>query len=309
MGPRQLVPLAELRALDGLVHLLDLQLSATGRVPGLVVAVVDCEEVNRIFEGGLEAALRPSRLGGGVWRRIFARLARLRARGMEMRVTWTPAHKTLEYYAEAGRPAMHWYGNGAVDEVAKEAAAGVRLEEDTRSRVVAAYGEAVAVARWAVAQHHFSTEFRIWDDDGEERVVRQPSRLPESALADHQIEVRGDVSYCIRCRKQSGSGAGLQKLLAGRCRPFVPGEGDEDAKVHGSHDLWVSRNVVWCRKCGAYSEAATRGLSGECRPASRWGAACIRKLRRGEHPVKAGVLLGPAVRARPVVAGGVPAGF
>ena len=87
----------------------------------------------------------------------------------------------------------------------------------------------------------------------------------------------------------------------GGSTPFIPrpkavpivkavrakGNGVHSLPMFGSgHDLRLSGQVVWCRKCGRYGEERVRadGLGGPCKGPRSANPAHMKDLRRGIHP-------------------------
>ena len=54
--------------------------------------------------------------------------------------------------------------------------------------------------------------------------------------------------------------------------------------------LRVAGGLVFCRRCGRYSEAKVRGLAANCRPPAGGTSLALRRLARGRHPATGAVL-------------------
>lgn len=184
--------------------------------------------------------------------------------------------------AEAiGIRALDVLGNAKADEFAKFGAGMRRLPESTVSAYMAALRHNLAFISLLASAHVERCRLQAWDDDEQLQPARAVLKIPALHVAAHSLVRDGERTFCELCRRCARADAGMGRLMAMACVPFVPAAPGEGV-IHHSHVLMDSCGVLWGSKCGAYASTAPRLLRLACpRKPSRFGAQAIRRFGRG----------------------------
>ena len=195
----------------------------------------------------------------GIWRRIWAKIEDI---GEELvRVEWVPAHLSESQardrdLAEWKRQANQW-----ADELAKKGAA----RHEGHAELEAIVGLADHRVRFVQWLARFQVAVHRW-------------------LMKHQLQ-----DYCWPQReKQADSAPG--QLLVMRMPPGTRREGKRRRRrpMDKSHALSRNGDLIWCRRCGCWSQSRVLCLAGPCRPERLQEYGAYRKrlndLRAGRHP-------------------------
>ena len=129
------------------------------------------------------------------------------------------------------------------------------------------------------------------------RGVLLPLAPPQLVVFAHRFTVIDGCTCCERCHRGTSTAAGLCKLKALPCLPYVPERAGDASRAHSSHCLRVSAGVLWCLRCGRYASKQMKALVEPCSQPSEWGAKCIHRFKAGIHPDPSREIryLGPSV--------------
>jgi len=202
--------------------------------------------------------------------------------------------KKVKSHLEEGDVGVHitredFTANQAADECASEGARMARLPQHIIQQVIDIDNKAVRVQRRlteVALQVAIQTPSIYSATSGADRVARsrasraQRQSNVEQALQEttHSVIEKGGYKLCVVCRGRPTKGCGTLEWLASLC----PGRPHQ---IHQSHDVSCTRELWWCRKCGAYSSAKiSAGLQGTCHRPTDWGKKVLSKLMDGRLP-------------------------
>ena len=187
-------------------------------------------------------------------------------------------------------PIFHVAGNVFADKWAGHAAANCRIDEATRKSLHIVDGltwkvQSRIVAAVQLAQTISARPKRAPRDGPQQQQPRSTEELL-TALADlgHVFELSGMSKprrACTRCMRTARDGELLALLGAGPCAMVTELTSAGSANlapqrvlgvhllgttaVHDSHNLWRSRDVFFCSRCGAWARLFPRDLARECK--------------------------------------------
>ena len=270
----------------------------------------DCLAVEQTFQHGKAWATAPERPLARVWVLIFACVDDAPD---SVDLSWMPAHTTE---ADVGRARLSngqllttvdRTANAAADSHAKQAAREVRVPLEVRRRVDKAALEVYYIAKWlgvvtARANGMPSTPERDAESTlarrrrtGEQRPRRVRARTPPPPrpvqLGGHDAVWSGHDWVCRVCRYRSRKRG---PFLRQRCSGSAAVRWAERAETlrasgatdGGGHTRFLTDDVLWCDRCGAYAISQAIGLAKPCSGKPTGGTlARLGLLRRGLHPV------------------------
>ena len=217
-----------------------------------------------------------------------------------------PCHfKKVKSHLEEGDVGVHitredFTANQAADECAKDGARMARLPQHIIQQVIDIDNKAVRVQRRlteVALQVAIQTPSLYSATSQADRVARsRASRAQrhlnvEQALQEttHSVSCSAQGKFCTVCRGRPTKELGMLDWLVSQClrKPH---------QIHQSHELSCTRELWWCRKCGAYGSAKIgKGLQSLCHPPTAWGKKVLAKLLDGRLP--------PGLKAWPDVLG------
>jgi len=277
-SPVQEVPDAELYAL--LFYLQNVERATDSDI----VFHADCKWVVDTWRAPRATSTQGSAVHADLWRKVHMQAEAIGYGRIS--VLKVKAHARPQEGAELIE-IRHWRGNAAADLAAKAGAALHPVDEALLLEAKAITTTAKEVARflgsawaWAFANKGNAHEAR---DTG----ATVPEPLPGDALhvvhpkmgMAHQMILDADASRvrCIACWSSAGEELRFS-FAAEQCR-----------RPRGTgHNVFLCGAIVFCARCGAYSETKVVHLQDTCRgmPASGSAAFRLRRLLRGKHPVK-----------------------
>ena len=287
-GPWQTVPKAEATALKVLLYDMLEETRRLGPVEGGATVLSDCKVVVDDYNCGDGSPAEASRANATVWRSILALRGGLAGLGQHVRVQWIPAHKTLKD-VQQGLLSLHdLVGNDHADAEAREGAAVHRVPEVQRRIFLGVLQQAKELLRYVGGLHIHINATQNWVDEEWVQVVAKPPKAEALVFVKHVLESCEGGLYCVRCRRRAAGPSARDDIFKHECVPFLTcaAEEGESAKVHGSHVLWTSGGMVWCRRCGSYSSGGkwAKGLTAACKAPSVAGKRAVSGLLRGKHP-------------------------
>ena len=121
----------------------------------------------------------------------------------------------------------------------------------------------------------------------------------------HEVIVVGNRDHCTRCIINWHKADRKQMIDRGRCNPDMSGPAPplcrdvpwvilvgkdmvfEGKSVHASHHLAWYRGILYCVRCGCYSETRVRLLGDKCRmkPSGTKAANGLRGIKEGLPPI------------------------
>ena len=293
-GPIQDVPAAEAMALlQYLLHYDDIE--------GTAIFVTDCRVVKDTFDKGPGRSDSSAGKHAHIWRRIWARVDDLG--GMErVEVRWVPSHTSMARVRDGTITETDRAGNQLADQLACLGVNGHIVE-----RAVVRRAERLAevinmvgryIGRLVLAS---GTAFPAWASrpqarEGAARRQRVERSLPRVSRRGHiPVSIEGRTR-CRRCMASAGSLAILDLRPCQELKRSVP------------HTLVTTGTVVWCGRCGAYSERSVRALRGTCGGGKAVaGGRQLRRLRAGQHP-RTGVPIRTCMAGRRLTSKQAPCG-
>jgi hypothetical protein len=267
---------------------------------GPIVVVTDCQGVKDCFDMGPALADDPKRPLAGIWREIAAHRDKVAS------IVKIKSHLTQKA-AEAMNMAIHWRGNMEVDLLAKEAASRGLPPLVDRLDFLKAHGQAIKVCKgiarmleaWPLPAPRF----------GDLPRARNTTTAKQPGFAPHRFSWEPDVAawICSECRRWKRHRCSFIDKFP--CCPLPAGM-LEATKIHPSHQVYARpvangiTSVVFCRRCGLYTQARLSKLKAPCR-ADKSSSAYRRytsTIAAGIHPRNKTVLgraysLGMAIRA------------
>ncbi len=272
------VPRAELSALrEHLRH-----------APPNSIYVGDCQHVLDIVKKGVEPKHVSARsLSADLWSEVRFLL---RDRGGEAAVRKIKAHRSRQAALDDGDDEQIWDGNQQADAHCKAlartlAAADMVAREQTRRRGTykPVVDRLVLVMRWAFRQRQ---QFTRGAKKGGRKALDKVGTIGDEAPRHTIVEEANGRARCTVCRREAWAGASLARLRAAPCPGHVA------AECHPTHELAVTRGVMWCTKCAAYTTRRPRTLRFHCggKPASAAARNILTRLRQGQPPTTASYL-------------------
>ena len=126
----------------------------------------------------------------------------------------------------------------------------------------------------------------------------------------HEIISTNNRDHCVRCISNWHRKDRKNIIANGRCDPDLWGEGPPLCKevpwvlplgkqmlfggkrIHAPHHLAWYRGILYCLKCGCYSEVRVKSLSDQCKlnPSGANALSGMNRMKAGLHP-RTGILL------------------
>jgi hypothetical protein len=289
---------------------------------------VDCEPCVKAVHMGLKRATSDSRAHARVNTLMHAALDDTAADA----VVWMPAHKG-EADIGAARlgdgsylTRLDFSSNAEADRLAKLAVEEHRVAKGIVAKVREQEALIEAAARWIAtatfeAGHQTTKPIRDTDASKTRKAASMAAGLrltvaqqPKAAIArpfalgGHDLRRRGGAWECRVCRRRSKRHA---KLAPKRCEGSAALEWATKARAltdhgltnAGSHARVMSGDLIWCTRCGSFSEHVGKGLAKACRGrfqgSIRGGLpGQLKRLMAGWHPVTRAALPPPIPESR-----------
>ena len=255
------------------------------------VLYTDCQGVMDYYLMGA-AACSSKMLFAGIWRRIFARLSSLRARGISVNLVKVSAHQDSDFLEQGSDMKFQAVGNNEADKWAKKGALSHILPEAVIDDFMRHREQNLQVMGAVAALWIFTLKDGSWINPDDAKVEPPPpppkaptAEGPRLVVVHHQMVRHEWGEQCRVCRRWARPGPHLDRLLGLACTPLAPSD-DTSSRVHSSHVIQTHRSgIIWCRACDTYADRLLRSLGVICNPhPTRSGTAVIRAMSLGIHP-------------------------
>ena len=270
LGPLQEVPIAEAYAF--LFFLSHVVLDASGRA----VFYTDCQWVVSTYAAGRQQATSAMAVGAQLWRRIFDQIFDLVGEDSDgINVKKLRAHQAKASYGSDPALAYLWWGNHLADAGAKRGAAKHPRCEETLEHIREFSGVSQEVgsflaraAVWRLQRYgKQATTCESAPAVGRRTVWRRPPHMQHRARYAPGALRWGRAS----CFRSAGTLASLNRSPCLRIQ-------------QRQHCLWTCGPLVFCFRCGVYSECRTYALHVGCMGIAS-NLSRLQSLRAGQHPV------------------------
>lgn len=258
-------------------------LAAKYSVDGAPTIVTDYQGVIQYSSNRLES-MSPRKPFSGLWMEIW----RLVPRAVFKK---TKAHRD-KYDAEYYGDLHNFNGNDYADSQARAEARRTGPDEKTVSLVQDAELATETLVKWAARMLCLWPTFREAVDTGQWTVVSSSKRGRNRGPAtphDWQWSAAGSRFVCSACMRWSRRPA----LSIGKCKWAAAETSRVVMSAHATHVLrrLVSvrhASVVFCERCGVFTETHLRSLLQPClgKPANPTAKSRLGRMSKGRHPVK-----------------------
>jgi hypothetical protein len=247
--------------------------------------ITDCAFVKDTFDRGPVASSDGWFVFADIWRKIWKAVDDIG--GDRVKVRWIPAHTSAKAVQDGRLTELDRWANGEADLEAKKGAK-IHLDDDQVANEMADTIDAVKLAARFIG--------RTLTAIGRGGAECVPNRALSRSLAGrwrprplvdtdgavtrrrgHAISAAAGRLRCTTCLRTA---ANMLIMCSVRCA------GSAGVKKHA---LKQRGRILYCQRCGCYSEKKVRGLAATCRGKTAPTSA-LRRLRAGRHPLTGEVL-------------------